>query len=477
MHEAIETEPVEERTIAPLVPLCAPNNPSQKIAPEEAKGGRRLSRRFLSPFRRLNRRRLLAFGILLLLLLPGAILLGKRCWALHHLRVGRALLERYHQHEARPHLEASLRLWPDNAQALLLLARASRQAEILDVADEYLETYRRIHGQTEELSQEQVFQAAARGDVDKVRRYCQNMVREDSPAAPLALEAMVQGYLRLFRLTEGYSVLQTWQERQPENTQALLYEAGLRTLLLQHTKSVALYQRILELDPEHDVARGRLALVLLEDRKYEEALPHLESLRRRQSDNLATTVQLARCLDFLGNQAEAERLLEEVLTREPHFSQALAERGRLALREGQNDLAEACLRAALEQEPGNHELLYQVILCLDRNGKTDEAQVGRQLLEKLKTNLKRIEAIANKEMQKKPHDPDLQYELALALLSVGKEGEALLWLQRALQEKPSHVPARWTLAEYYDQIGDKEQAAYHRRFLKTKPAVPNTSKK
>jgi predicted Zn-dependent protease len=449
------------------------DTPSTKdTAPRNERRWRRLP----LPALPLSRRRALAL-ILLLLLLPAAFVAGRRCWALRELRIARSLMDRYHQDDAHPHLEACLRYWPDNAEAQLLLARAARRANVLDRAEKYLDQFEQAHGPTEELALERILQAAASGEIDKVRKYCEELVEQNSPATSLILEALAQGCFRLYRLRDGDAVLHAWFEREPDNTQALLFQAGLWTLLLHHSKAIATYERLLELDPDHHTGRFRLALVMMEDRLYEAAAPHLELLRVRQPDNLAVNVQLARCRDFLGDQQEAERLLEEVLAREPHFSHALSERGRLALRQGQAVRAEECLREAFAQEPGNHELLYQLILALEHNGKEEEAAAGSQRLEQLKNDLKRLEMMVIHDMQARPNDPVLHCEFAQIQLRLGHEEEAIPWLHRVLHEQPSHVAARWILAEYYEKTGDEKEAAYHRRFLKTKPVVPNISKK
>lgn len=421
---------------------------------------------------RLRPRRLLGLG-LLLLLLPGLVLLGGYCWAQHQLRIGRDLLERYHHDEAKPYLEASLRLRTNHAQTLLLLARAARRAGAMTKADEFLERYQNQHGQTEELIRERIFQTAAKGDVDKVVRYCQRLVADNDPDAVLALEAVVTGYFRLLRINEGRAALQTWLNQFPDNTQALFTQAGVWTLLLHHAKAVPLYERVLELDPEHDKARFNLALVLMEDRLYPAALPHLELLVQRQPNNLAAAVQLARCRDFFGQEAEAVQLLEQVLSREPHFSHALSERGRIAMRQGRGAFAEECLREALAQEPGNHELLYQLTLCLDRNGKVEEAEGLRRRLRQLKTDLNRVEELASTLLPSRPHDVDLQHEFAVLLLKTGKDNEGLEWLHRILQEKPSYLPAHQTLAEFYRQTGAEQQAAYHQQFLGAPRQTPS----
>jgi predicted Zn-dependent protease len=397
----------------------------------------------------LRRPRRLLGVLLLLLFVLGAALLARRWWGLHQLEVGRALLERYHQDEARPHLEACLQLCPDNREALLLLARAARRASVMEAADQYLEDYQRLHGRTEELALEQVFQAAAKGEVDRVQKYCRKLVEEDSPAAPLALEAMVQGYFRVYRLGEGFSVLQVWLERQPDNTQALVLQAGLKALLLHYDEAVAIYRRVLQLDTDHDTARQRMAGLLMEGLKYAEAAPHLERLR--QPHNPVVAVLLARCRDHLGREAEAEQLLDEVLAEYPHFPAALAERGRLLLRQAQPARAEPLLREALAQDLGNPQLRHQLAQCLFQNGRTAEAEAERRALEKLNADLRRLEKITTVEMQQRPQDPALHHELALLLFAQGHAEEAVQWLQRALRADPSYLPARRALAGYYRQ--------------------------
>jgi Tfp pilus assembly protein PilF len=435
---------------------------------------RRLLPFLLLPYRWLRHPRRLLAIFLLLLLISCAALLGMRLWALHELQVGRALLERYHQDEARPHLEACRRLWPDNAEALLLLARAARRASVLDMADQYLEEYQRRHGPTEELALEQILQAAAKGEVDRVGKYCKDLVRQDSPAAPLALEAMIQGYFQTYRLGEGHGALQVWLERDPDNTQALVFEAGLKAMLLHFEEASEIYKRILRLDPEHYTARLRLATLLMEKLKHAEAIPHLEHLRQRYPDNPMVAVLLAKCRFQLGRQADAEKLLEEILARQPQFAPALAERGRLALARGETDLAEGCYREALAQEPSNFHMLYQLSQCLSQSGRTADADIIFRRLDKLSLNGKRLEKITTEEMQQRPHDPALHHELALLMMDQGQPEEAVKWLERALKEDPSYPPAHQALADFYQQGGDPERAAYHHQFLATPPTRPVT---
>ena len=260
-------------------------------------------------------------------------------------------------------------------------------------------------------------------------------------------------------------MLKKWLERQPNNTQALLFQAELYAEISRRDDVIAICQRILQLDPQHEVARLRLAMVLMESSRYQEAAPYLDQLQQRQGDNLSVLVLWARCLDYLGRRAEALQRLDEILAKHPHFAPALAERGRLAVLDGQLADAEPWLREAVALEPGDHQSRYNLALCLLQNGNEVEAEKEQRQLQKLEFDLKRLRTILTKETSQKTTDPSLHYELAMILLNLGQTEVALQWLHRALQEDPQYVPAHRVLAEYYARIGNQERAAYHRHFL------------
>lgn len=418
-------------------------------------------------------RSLLAWGLVLLVLAAGGVWAGRRCLAVYHLKSGRVALERYHPEEARPHLEASLRLWPDNAETLLLLARAARRADAWEAAEQYLAKYRQLHGQGDALILEEILHTAAKGQTDKVIKHCRQLVQENSDTSSLALEALVQGYLRTYRFGEGSAFLRLWQERQPENTQALLFLAGLHAVQQRPQQAVETYGRLLELDPDRATARFRLAMLLVEENKLEEAKPHLDYLRQRQTDGIRrplVPVLLARCLDQLGHEDQAEQLRDEVLAQYPHFAPALGDRGRWALRQGRWDEAETWLRKALAVEPNNRELRYHLAQCLFKIGKNVEAESELQHMKRLETNWARLGAITQHELPRKPGDSALHLELGCLLLEQGLTQEGLYWLHRVVQTNPAHDAAHRTLADYYEQVGDAARAAYHRRFVPDAPS-------
>src|SRR5947199_10146364 len=87
---------------------------------------------------------LLLFGVLLGL--GGVGLAGVHGWAWYHFLAGRAALERYHAENARDHLEACLKVWPDSAETHFLASRAARRADDYESADRHLLEGQLPHG-------------------------------------------------------------------------------------------------------------------------------------------------------------------------------------------------------------------------------------------------------------------------------------------------------------------------------------------
>jgi tetratricopeptide (TPR) repeat protein len=410
--------------------------------------------------------RLLAVAALLALILLGAGLAAANLWALHHYRAARAELGRYHTAAARAHLEECLRFWPREPDALLLAARAARRSGSFDGAEHFLARAEKAGAREDDLTLERVLLRAERGDVDEVRPFCDRLIEGGGPGAALALEALTKGLLRTYRAGEALAALDRWDRLEPDSAQAALLRGALLDQADRRHDALAGYRRAVQLDPEYDEARLRLAGLLVLTGQYAEAVPHLEYLRGRLPGDPRVETHLARCRAQAGQAAEAVELLEGVLGRWPHFAPALAERGKLALQEGDLPRAEACLSEAAARAPDDVQARYQLHLCLSRQGKTEEAARAERRLLQMESDIKRLQEIAQGEMQRSPHSAALQCEVGAILLRGGQAAEGLRWLHRALQEDPGYAPAHQALADFYLSTGERALATRHRELAR-----------
>jgi tetratricopeptide (TPR) repeat protein len=419
--------------------------------------------------------RVLAILALLGCIAYGITLAGANFWALYHFRAARSADRLCHTAQAQEHLQACMKVWPRDADTLLLAARTARRAGAFEEAEEFLDQYKQLRGGSDDqLTQESVLLRAERGEIDQVAKYCQTVVDEGRPGWPLVLEAVIRGNTRMFRLSEAAGLLEMWRKRDPDSAEAHLLQGVIEQLRQARQEALGSFRRALEIDPEHDEARMHLVDLLLEMAQGGEALPHARYLQQRQPDNVILLVYLARCLDLAGEQAEAEKTLDRVLELDPRHAAALFERGKLALRSGQVEAAEKWLRQAAEADPGDYQIHYQFNQCLTELHKTEEARQEQLRLKQIEDDVTRLEEILRR-MQKSAedaHDASLQYQAGMIAMRSGQVKEAVRWFRSAVREDPRNAPAHRALADYYERTGQRTLAHRHREMAAAADPTP-----
>jgi tetratricopeptide (TPR) repeat protein len=293
------------------------------------------------------------------------------------------------------------------------------------------------------------------------------------PNAGPAREALVAGCLARFRWADAQRLLKAWLAAEPDDPTALLLTGKLQEQRLDLNGATAAYRRVVELDPDHDEARTRLATVLVGRFYGEEALGHLEVLRRRLPGHPEVTYLWAVALGLQGRGEEAKSALDPLLEQYPNHPRALAERARYAALAG--DYAGACvdLARSVRLDPGNVAARNQYAQALERAGDRAGAERETATAGRLKTDLETISQLVSGPLQNRPDDPDVPYQIAVIALRAGQPEEGLRWLRAALQVDPDYRPAHQALAAYYQAAGNPVLAARHRAAA-TRPAGPNS---
>ncbi len=455
-----QTSPSENATTTtPLSPLPPPTE-----TPNRHRG---LAKAVLAWPRAILRHplRSLTIAALVLLIGGGLSIAGVWLWASYHLRAGRAALEHYHTGEAVTHLHAALRVWPRDPETLLLAARAARRAGHFEVADQLLDRYQEQRKDDEGLALERICLRAERGEPDSVSNYCRTMAQQNDPAAPLLFEALAQGFLRVYQPSKAEMVLNVWLEQEPENPQALYIMGQVYEIESRSADAIRTYKAALKVDSSLDQARLRLCDALMLLGSFDEAKPHFEYLRSRLSDHPKVLVSLARIEDREGHPEEAERILDRALTLQPNYAPALLDRGILALRAGQFAEAEKYLREAVRLDPSDYQAHDRLAFCLEQNGKGAEADKEREHIRQMEKDLHDIQNLSKGELEQRPHDPNLHYQIGMISLRAGAVKEAMRWFHSALREDPNHQGAHKALMEIYQSNGDTAKAREHRQKL------------
>jgi tetratricopeptide (TPR) repeat protein len=411
------------------------------------------------------RRRRVAVLVLALLAM-GAAGGGAFLWAQYHLRAAEWVLARYSLDEAQGHLDLCLRVRFASASVRLLAARTARRRDAYDEAERHLEACERLGGEAEGARLERVLLTAQEGDLDDMEGLLKARTAADGPEAALVLEALAKGYANRFWHAEALACADRLLRREPDHPQAWLLRARAREALADggEEEGGALhdYEKAVELRPSGEARLGLARALYHAGRPWEAALRY-EKVRRTLPAAPEVLLGLARCRFALHETDEARRLLDELLAWRPDHADALAERGRLAYREGQAEEAEGWLRRAATAAPAwdcvPHRLLYQYL----RAAQKDE-EAGRWLgaLRAREAEALRVDRLVL-QTNRDPGNLALRFEAALALMRLGRERDGVAGLFVVLEQDPRHGPAHAALADYFERAGQPRRAARHRR--------------
>lgn len=389
----------------------------------------------------------------------------------HAVRLGRAhlaaaraedALARYDFAAARRDAERAAGLRPRRPDAWLLAARAARRDGDLDGSAALLRRYTALAGSTPDGRLEEALRAAQAGDIE--RDVHDLMAKADSghPATEYILEALAVGSVHVYHFDRAGFWVRHLLDRFPKNPVGRLIRAQMDDVLGKRDRAAAGCRDLLADFPDNREAKVLLAGLLLRAQQFAESAELYEGLRRDRPDDLRPLLGLARCRDRMGRTEEARPLVREMEERFGGHSEALLECGRFALADGRVADAERLLRRAAELAPNDHEVHYQLGLCLEQAGKPDEARHHAERFKQVEADLRRMDELL-KAVVNGPRDPAPRREAGLICLRNGQPAEALRWLQGALEAAPGDKATHAALADYYDQTGDRDKARHHRQ--------------
>jgi tetratricopeptide (TPR) repeat protein len=406
-------------------------------------------------------------GLLACILAVVGYLTYRQVWAEIHARraeeaLGRSLRVRGRAplDEARTHLACCLKVWPNNARVHFLMARAARRAGDLDDAARHLRRAEQLGWVVEATDLEKALAAVQQGDLDGREPLLVSFVQRDHPDRLLILEALVRGCRRTYQLPRALAYLDTWLAAQPDSVRALLWRGETSLLLGRDADALADYRKAVELDPQEDEARLKLADLCLGAHQPEEAATHFAELLKRQPGQAEALLGLARCREEQGKTAEAVELLDRLLALQPEQAGALAERGKIALDTGSPEDAEKWLRHAARVAPFERDTLYNLYRCLTQERHRGEAEGCLARIKRIDEDRKRLDELKAAVLAN-PHDASLRCEMGVILLRNGQDREGVRWLESALHEDPGYGPARQALDGYSHhptEAGTRERA-------------------
>lgn len=416
--------------------------------------------------RRRRRGRLILWGLALAILALAAVLGG--VWGLArseysgHLAAARSACADGDLTVAIDHLEQCERTHPDDKPVLLLAARVAWQSNNQEKAESLLDRYWQLYGDDDDLTFERLLFKAAAEDIDGVVMALRSRAEAGGQVADLCRYAVTIGLLRDYRYADAQRLLDDWRGEAPDSTLAALLQGKLKEHLMQSPQAAETFESVLAAHPEHADARLRLVRMLMDQRKADEALAHLDVLRARFPKHPEVMLQRALALRQTGRTAEAASVLNEVLETSPDSPVALTERAAIALSDGNDRLAADLLERAVQADPGSIGGRNLLIQAYTRLGRTADVAREEERVRVLTADSTRLTELTHGPLQTRLNDPGPPAEIAAIALRAGQVKEAIHWYQVAIKRDPTHAPSHTALAVIYREMGNPVLATKHR---------------
>lgn len=213
------------------------------------------------------------------------------------------------------------------------------------------------------------------------------------------------------------------------------------------------YLKAIAIDPQHANANLQLAQMSVDDKHGREALVYLNHLPEAAIGDAGTMLLKARALVFVGQCSDAAQALNNVEGKTGAAPGVAFSAGLVFAQCKLYDRAEASFSRALDAEPTNFDVLYNLGLASLEAGHSERA-----------TN------VLQTALQQRPHDPDCLYGLARAYVQQHKPMDAAGLLAQAHKLAPQRADVLLLLAQVSAQLQFFVDAAQtYDAYLKLKP--------
>ncbi len=356
-------------------------------------------------------------------------------------------LARYDFPAARDHVRLARDLQPKKPAILLLAAQAARRDGDVSEAQKHLRAYRALAGRTPEARLEESLQQAQLGNIERDVYDLMAKADAEHPATEQILESLARGSVLIYHFDRAGFWVHHLLTRFPKNPIGRMIRARMDDVLGKRELATEACRGLVADFPAHREAKTLLAGLLYRAQQFEEAAGLYEELRQNHTDDLSILLGLERCRDRMGRTEEARALVRELEENFASNSEALLECGRFAITDSRLGDAERLLRRAVELAPNDHEVHYQLGLCLERAGRTDEARQHFERFKQIEADLVRLDNLL-KDVVNRPRDPAPRREAGIICLRNGQSAEGLRWLQGALEVAPDDKATLAVLAEF-----------------------------
>jgi tetratricopeptide (TPR) repeat protein len=198
----------------------------------------------------------------------------------------------------------------------------------------------------------------------------------------------------------------------------------------------AAYLKVVAAEPRHPNANLQLAELSVAAKQGPAALKYLDHLPQEDQVSIPAAILRARALKLSGQDKAAENLIAEVDRNAGNDPRVAFSIGMIYADWKFYDQAEKSFTRALDAEPTNFDILYNLGLAAQHAGHLGRAQEVYQVA-----------------LQQRPNDPDCVFNLAAIYTQTGHADEAVVPLMQAHKAAPHRADLLFALAQTSQEIG------------------------
>jgi predicted Zn-dependent protease len=341
----------------------------------------------------------------------------------------------------------------------------ARRCQDYDAVRIHLQRASALGFSRELLEREQWLCMAQAGQLREAEPHLAALLRDERGEGAEICEAYVNGYLSTYQPAKASLLLGAWEQDFPDDPMPHLIRGGLHATAQRWVEALASYRQALARDPASSEAAIRMADVLVELRKFEEAIDWYRKGQMEAVQNLQARLGVAHCLDALGKRDEARQSLTALATDYPSSPPVMFALAQFELTARSDVRARELLERAFRLDPYNPAICTALAGILHRAGEVDEAETlsckARHLVAENTRAGQLLEGIIGQ-----PEDVDIRFELGTMQLERGNHREGVMWLKSVLELQPDHAGAREALRRHESDKNGIVTEGSHR------PAMP-----
>ncbi len=327
---------------------------------------------------------------------------------------------------ARQDAEHAVQLAPHNEDAVETLAGIYKSSGQADKANDLLEsTIKQMPDSVDlRLSLAQLY--ASQGKEPQVEQLLIDLVRLKPNDASQRLR-LAQYYSRLNHLDESERVLREGVKTLPGDTNLKI--ALVQFLNARRGKDAATTElaAMIDKEPKNNELKFAQAQLFVQAKEFDKAESAYRSIIAANDSGAAGITardSLAALLIQNGDTAGAQKLLSEVLTKNPRDNEALVMRGNLALQSKDPKSAIADLRSVLRDQPNSIGVMRTLARAHLANSEPELA-----------------EETMRRALEVNPKDPAARLDLASLLTQLGKPAQAKPVVDELVKQEPGNLQA------------------------------------